>query len=79
VTTKRLWHWRYPDPTSGAWRRTTFPMTEEEARRYPGAQPIASTLLELETEDSALPETSPPVGPLPEVPPEGAKQPRQKH
>jgi hypothetical protein len=56
-----FWRWRYPDPATGRWRRTLLPMTAQEALRYPGAEPIEGTLIELEIEEHEFADTSPSV------------------
>jgi len=57
----QFWRWRYRDPTSGRWKRTLLPMTREEAARYPQAEPIPGTLLEIDVDDPDFADTSPSV------------------
>jgi len=57
----QFWRWRYLDPSSGRWKRTLLPMTREEASRYPGAEPIAGSLIELEVDEPDFADTSPSV------------------
>lgn len=39
------WLWRYEDPRTGRYCRTTFPYSvAEAAARYPGAEPIPGTM-----------------------------------
>jgi len=58
----QFWRWRYRDPASKRWRRTSMPMTAEEAARYPNAEKIPGTMIELEVEDDPeFVDTSPSV------------------
>ena len=45
------WRWRYRDRKTGQIVRTMFQMSAAEARRYPGAEPIAGTMLLRDVED----------------------------
>ena len=62
----QFWRWRYRDPASGRWKRTLLPITAEEAARYPEAERIAGTLIELEVEEPDFADTSPSVRTPPE-------------
>ena len=55
------WRWRFRDPVSGRVCRTMYPISEEEARKYPQAERVPGTRI-LREVDVDFVDTMPFVG-----------------
>jgi hypothetical protein len=48
------WRWRFRDTKSGRVCRTMYALSEEEARKFPSAEPIPGTLILREVDDESM-------------------------
>ena len=56
------WRWRFRDPASGRMCRTMYPISEEEARKFPQAERVPGTLIMREVDEIDFADTLPSVG-----------------
>jgi len=56
------WRWRFRDPASGRMCRTMYPISEEEARKFPQAERVPGTLIMREVDEIDFADTLPFVG-----------------
>lgn len=56
------WRWRFRDPATGRVCRTMYPISEEEARKFPNAERVPGTLILREVDEFDFADTMPLIG-----------------